>query len=201
MRGSNDSLPGGNRSDSDESHFDKAWTQYYEKLVRVARSRLGAASRRDADEEDVAASAMKSFYRGITAGRIPRLDDPDDLWKMLLTITVRKANKRVRYQTAERRGEGKVRGESVFNRDGDNGHAGIEQIIAAEPTPEFSEQVVTQCQDMLDQLEDDRLALIALMKFEGFTNEEIAAELDCAVRNVERKLFRIRLQWESLNSG
>jgi DNA-directed RNA polymerase specialized sigma24 family protein len=31
---------------------------------------------------------------------------------------------------------------------------------------------------------------------EGYTNDEIAAKLDCAPSTVERKLQRIRAQWQ-----
>ena len=187
-------------SENLDSHFDEVWKTYYHRLVRFSGGRLDGIPRRDADEEDVALSAFKSFFRGVSEGRIPKLSDPDDLWKLLLTITARKANKRIRYHNADKRGAGKIRGESVFNRNvvgGDEGR-GIDHIIAEEPTPESAERVIDQCRDMLEQLDDEMLARIATMKLEGFTNEEIASELDCAVRTVERKLFRIRLKWEGL---
>ena len=54
---------------------------------RRPRRRPGCA----ADEEDVALSAFDSFCRGDGAGRFPRLDDRDDLWRLLLLLTARKA--------------------------------------------------------------------------------------------------------------
>jgi DNA-binding CsgD family transcriptional regulator len=36
---------------------------------------------------------------------------------------------------------------------------------------------------------------------EGYTNEEIAARLDCGVRTVERKLKLIRVLWERGSSS
>ena len=46
-------------------------------------------------------------------------------------------------------------------------------------------------------LNDPDLRQIALWKLEGHTNAEIAAQLDCTLRTVERKLERIRAYWES----
>lgn len=177
-----------------QDDFETLWRQYYERLVRYARTRLGTLPRRDADEEDVALSAMKSFYRGWSEGRFPQINDPDDLWKLLLTITARKANKRIRYQRAEKRGSGKVRGESVF---GDSA-TGLDEVLAAGPSAEEAEQIVSQCEEMLELLPDESLARIAVLKLEGFTNEEIADQLQCALRTVERKLFRVRLSWNHL---
>ena len=46
-------------------------------------------------------------------------------------------------------------------------------------------------------LKDPDLRQIALWKLEGYTNREIAAQLDCKLRTVERKLERIRAYWET----
>src|SRR4051794_21834262 len=67
------------------------WGRYFERLSRLARSRLRTASRAVEDEEDVALSAFKSFVVGARAGRYPDLADRDELWRLLVVITVRKA--------------------------------------------------------------------------------------------------------------
>src|ERR1043165_6145431 len=67
------------------------WQRYFPKLVALARARLAGLPRRAADEEDVALSAFDSFCRDAAAGRLPRLDDRDDLWRVLLFITGQKA--------------------------------------------------------------------------------------------------------------
>ena len=53
-----------------------------------------------------------------------------------------------------------------------------------------------ECRRLLDKLGDDQLRDIAVYKMEGYTNEEIAARLDCALTTVERRLRRIRKTWE-----
>ncbi len=49
---------------------------------------------------------------------------------------------------------------------------------------------------MLGQLDDEELRRVAMLKMEGYSNEDIAEELDCVTRTVERKLARIRQKWE-----
>jgi hypothetical protein len=71
-----------------------------------------------ADEEDIALSALNSLYDGVQAGRFPRLNDRDDLWKLLVTIACRKTNAFCDRHFAKRRGGGQVRGESALLGEG-----------------------------------------------------------------------------------
>jgi RNA polymerase sigma factor (sigma-70 family) len=172
------------------------WQNYFEQLVGLARRRLSAMPRRAVDEEDVALSAMNSFFRGAEAGRFPNLEDRDCLWKLLVRITARKAIKHQRRHFADKRGGGLVRGESVFlDESGPEQPAGLDQFLGREPTDAVADMVSDTCTEMIHRLEDETLQRIVMYKLEGFTNEEIARELDCATRTVERKLERIRRKW------
>src|SRR5262245_41964796 len=84
------------------------WNRYFQQLVRLAYQRLHGASRAVADEEDVALSAFQSFCRAAEQGRFPKLNDRDDLWKLLVVITERKSLNLVRDQRRLKRGGGKV---------------------------------------------------------------------------------------------
>ena len=74
-------------------------------------------------------------------------------------------------------------------------HARILELIGREPDPEVVARVGEECQRLLGLLTDPTLRLIAVRKLEGFTNEEIAAELGVVCRSVERKLNLIRQRW------
>jgi DNA-directed RNA polymerase specialized sigma24 family protein len=149
-----------------------------------------------ADEEDVVLSAFDSFCRNATAGRFPLLNDRDGLWKLLFAITERKVLDQVKFDKRQKRGGGKVRGESVFMRANDSTalHFG-DDVEGREPTPEFAAQVAEQVQLLLDDLNEEPLRDVALMKMEGFNNEEIAVKLDCSPRSVTRRLKVIRTIW------
>jgi len=187
----------GQLAQGDELAIQRIWSRYYEQLVRLARKKLGDASRRMADEEDVVLSAFDSFCRGAAAGRFPRLDDRHDLWKLLVTITARKAVAQLRRAHRQKRGSGAVRGESVFQGPDDSiRRAGIDNVLGSEPTPELAAMVSEQCERLLECLDDAALRKVALAKLEGFANEEIAEQLECSPRTVERRLAQIRQQWE-----
>lgn len=173
------------------------WTRYFERLAGLARRRLASRTRRVADEEDVALSAFDSFFRGVADGRFPRLEDRDDLWQVLVMLTERKAIDRIRRATAGKRGGGQVRGDSAFERPGAvDSVGGLDQLAAAEPGPELAALFEDECRRLLTLIENDELKRLALMKLEGYTNEEIAAKMGRAVRSVQRKLESIRKIWQ-----
>ena len=185
--------------DGDSAATQALWERYYPKLVRLARKKLAGVPRRVADEEDVAASALKSFYLAAEHGRFPNLADRDSLWRLLLQITARKAIELRRHEGRERRGGGKVLGESALgagDTDSDGDLRAIDEVIGNEPDPEFAAIMAEQCQGLLDQLGDADLEAIAVAAMEGYSNEEIAQRLNCAVRTVERRRELIRKKWE-----
>lgn len=79
------------------------WECYFPELVRLARKKLGGAPRRAADEEDVALSAMDSFFDAAQQGRFPNLADRYDLWRLLLRMTARKVVDLRRREARKRR--------------------------------------------------------------------------------------------------
>ena len=173
------------------------WEAYYRRLVALARQKLAGSPRREADEEDVALSAFDSFCRGAEAGRFPRLDDRDDLWRVLLTITVRKAADLRQARSRLKRGGGRVRGESAFGEPDADAGRGIEQALSDEPGPELAAEVAEQCRELLGALAAGPLRSVAVWKMEGRTNGEIAELLGCSLATVERKLALIRDAWRA----
>ena len=83
----------------DDGAAQKLWERYFRRLVGLARKKLRDTPRRAADEEDVALSAFDSFCRGVRRGRFPQLDDRNNLWRLLVTVTARKAFDQVRSGT------------------------------------------------------------------------------------------------------
>ena len=175
------------------------WDRYFHRLVVLARGRLRAmhVATADADEEDAALSAFDSFCAGVGRGRFPQLSDRDNLWRLLVTITKRKALDQAKRQRRQKRGGGRLRNEADLAGSLSGGPGmGLEQLVGEEPTPEFAALVAEEYRNRLEALEDETLRQIASWKLEGYTNEEIATGLGCALRTVANKLKLIRLKWE-----
>jgi len=187
-------------ADGSDEAAQVIWEKYFSKLVGFARRKLQDAPRRSFDEEDVAISAMFSFYRGLEAGRFERVEDRDDLWKLLVTITARKIYAQRRSAMTEKRGGGKVRGESIFQQfdSSDEFQRGIGDVLGDEPSPELANMLVENTQQYLDCLDDESLQDIARLKLEGWTNDEIAKKQNCVRRTIERRLERIRDKWSKI---
>ncbi len=171
------------------------WERYFARLVRLARMELGAGNRRVSDEEDVAISVFNNFCVAAENGRFPNLADRDSLWRLLVTMAANKAIDQRRHEARQRRGGGNVRGESALGRPGDlDNPQAIAQVIGETPTPEFSAMMTEQVQRLMNVLCDDELRELALGKMEGYTNAEMAQQLSCSVRTVERRLKLIRVK-------
>ena len=180
-------IPGLKRGDP--AAAQRLWEAYFRRLVGLARVRLRDAPRRVADEEDVALSAFDSFCRGAQAGRFPRLDDRDDLWQILVLLTVRKAIDLRNYEARPSRGSGRVQSLTDLSPEG------LEALGGDEPTPELAAQLTEEYRRLMGRLGDPTLQSVATWKLEGYTNGEIAARLGCVTATVERKLARIRSEW------
>jgi RNA polymerase sigma factor (sigma-70 family) len=175
----------------DPAAAQQLWERYFHRLVWLARRRLGSGAPRVGDEEDAALSAFASFCRGVEAGRFPQLDDRDSLWKILVVLTARKVSHLLRDEGRQKRGGGRL----SLDADTDSG-ALLHQALSREPTPEFAAEVAEQYQRLLARLSDPELVRVANLKMEGYTNEEIAGQLDCTPRTIERRLRIIRGLWQ-----
>jgi DNA-directed RNA polymerase specialized sigma24 family protein len=175
---------------------NQLWQRYYQELVELARKRLGSTPRRMSDEEDVALSVLRCLYDGAARGQFAALVNRQELWQLLAAITVRKVIDHKRHLTKQKRGGGRVRGDSVLQGgDNDRGNTGFDELVGDDATPEVEMIAAEEFQRLMVLLDDDRLRQIAQYKLDGFMNEEIGRRLGLACRSIERKLQRIRQVW------
>ena len=167
---------------------DQVCQRYWTKVAAFARKRLGTFPRRVADEEDVAASVLASLCRGAQDGKYPRLTDRDDLWRLLVVLTARKVCDYYEREGRKKRGGGKLPASERA--------AALEQVLSREPTAESVAIFLEDCERMLSLLPDGERE-VAIRKLEGYTNKEIATQLKCGVRTVERRLEIIRSAWSN----
>jgi RNA polymerase sigma factor (sigma-70 family) len=185
-----DGIKAGDRSD-----IQLLWDRYFERLVRLAGARLPAHRRRSFDAEDVALSAFQSFCDRAGRGQFPQLSGRDDLWRLLGTITVRKALDTLRSQNRQKRGGGRLLGESAVPAGEVARGDGLAEILSREPTPEEAAQFADDYRRFLARLQEPALRMVALRRLEGYSTREIAETLNVSTKTVERKLQLIRAIW------
>jgi hypothetical protein len=140
------------------------WQRYFAQLVELARQHLARRVRRAADEEDVALSAFASFCAGVAAGRFPRLSDRHDLWRLLLTITIRHSRKAAEYETRARRDARRTYAMTdLFDLD----MADLDLLAAEAPDPAFAAEVADELQHLLRLLPGDDLRAVAQNRVGG----------------------------------
>ena len=78
------------------------WERYFRDLLTLARKNLDKRIRLRTDEEDVAQSMFKSFCLRQQRGEFD-LAGRDELWRLLVTITIRKARNAAKAQRRDKR--------------------------------------------------------------------------------------------------
>jgi RNA polymerase sigma factor (sigma-70 family) len=182
--------------DNDPRAAAALWQRFLERMLAVARQRLGRTSRRVADEDDVVVAAFERFLAGVQQGRFPRLNDRDDLWAILFTITDRLAARQVRDHLRDKRGGGAVRGDSALRS------AEGEAIEPTDDGPTPAEAVAMQdsLARLLAELDDNELRAITLARMEGYSNAEIAKRIGRSEMTVLRRLELIRATWQAIDA-
>ncbi len=175
------------------------WRRYFRDLLELARNNLNRRIRRREDEEDVLQSMYKSFCLRQQRGEFD-LAGRDALWKLLVTITLRKARNAAKKQMRDKRNI--AREQTIADSDeSESAHWALEQMDATGPSPAEAAVLNEALERRLEALADPELRQIALWRLEGYTNREIADRLDCTERSVERRLERIRSKWTSYDDS
>jgi DNA-directed RNA polymerase specialized sigma24 family protein len=141
------------------------------------------------DESDVALSAFALFCRALGEGRYQEVSGREDLWRLLATITLRKARDRARSMRTRKRGGDVL----TVARDTE----ALDELACPLPTPDMQVLLNEECGRLLDLLPSTDLRTLALLRLEGYSNEEAAQSMGYTRRTIQRMLALIRRLWEA----
>jgi DNA-directed RNA polymerase specialized sigma24 family protein len=182
----------GQTKDGDAAATEKLWARYFESLADYARRKLPPHLRQMVDEEDIALSAFNVLLQGFEKGGFEQVRQRDDLWKVLTLIAARKAQNHVKYETRQKRGKGRKRGDSaMINEPADQRAAKAEKL----QDPAWLAEFADICRTVFDSLPNDSFRLIASLRLAGHSVKEIAEQMVVSTRTIERKLNIIRSVW------
>jgi len=186
----------------DDEACEQLWEIYFDRVIRIARSRMQNFSSRDFGEDDIAASAMKSFYVAAENGRLDSINNRDSLWRVLSTITARKASqKNRRFRTGKRNNGQTLTFTDAASQSASESHPTAPDPVAPGSDEAFVGQLLLECQEKLESIPAPRLRQIALMRLEGCDLGEISDATDLSQSSVKDKLRAIRQIWESNESA
>ena len=177
-----------------EAAIRRIWEHYASRLMALVRNNLDARIRRREGESDV----LQSMYRGFCESRREAerpLRSRDDLWRMLVHITMCKVRNKAKHHQAACRD---------YRRElADAGSASAwmgDRLESAGPTLEEAAILEEEMRAWLTPLTEEQRQL-ALWRLDGYTNKEIGVMISRTERAVELKLRVIREKLESRVEG
>jgi RNA polymerase sigma-70 factor (ECF subfamily) len=171
------------------------WERFAPRLKNLVRRHLDSRILRREDEQDVLQSMFASFCHAQATGKTAPASR-EELWKLLVRITMCKVVNTAHRHLADRRDIRRERGDGP--RDPGDSHFPkwmLDHVDRSQPSPEERVAVVEEVQRLL-RLLPDPLRQIVVWKLEGFTNAEISCMIGRTVRSVETKLQLIRKHLE-----
>ena len=137
------------------------WGRYFRELLALARNHLSARIRCREDEEDVLQSMYKSFCIRQRRGDFD-LANRDELWNLLVRITLRKARNAANRQLQGKRDVRREDAEEADRPGEDASGTILDQIDSDGPTPAEAALLNEALERRLQMLNDPDLRQIAL---------------------------------------
>jgi RNA polymerase sigma-70 factor (ECF subfamily) len=170
----------------DEASAREVIDQYLHRLVELVRKRLSQRLAGRVDPEDVVQSVFRTYFAGKKEGKFD-LKQREDVGKLLMKIALHKVLKQVEHHTAAKRDP---------RREAEQGNRTLErlqELRANGPAPEAEVVFIDTLEHWLRKLGPEARRVVEL-RMQGYTSQEIAAQLGTHDRKVRRIFERIREQ-------
>jgi RNA polymerase sigma-70 factor, ECF subfamily len=177
----------------DDAAATEVFNRFGRRILGLARRQLHSSLRSKVDPEDVLQSVFRSFFDRQRAGRFD-IENWDNLWGILMVMTLRKCRRRIQYHRAERRdAQREMRWDEDLEADGDPG------LFARDPTPSEAAMLIELVGGLMRRLPEEDRAILTL-HLQGHTIAEIKARTGRAMRTIRRILERIRKQVRAIRA-
>lgn len=167
--------------------------RFARRLIGLAWRRLDKRMRQKTDAEDVLQSVFGSFFSRLAGGHVD-LEGWDSLWSYLVVMTLRKCGRKIQYHHCQRRN---VASEVPLVPAGDEGGW---EVPSGMPTP----AEVAMLDETVERLRGalpEREQVILVLRLQGHTVSEIAAQSGRSERTIHRVLHEVRKHLVQLEAG
>tara|TARA_R110002072_G_scaffold271038_2_gene430951 strand:+ start:58986 stop:59600 length:615 start_codon:yes stop_codon:yes gene_type:complete len=173
----------------DQDAAEVVFDRYAQQLARLAEKHLNHRLARRVEGDDVVQSVFRTFFQRVERGEF-QIRSRDQLWKLLVTITIRKTQMQARRHGAEKRDVRLETGDPVA----------LMSAIDREPGPEEARILDEEIDRVLLGMPSGQQELyrrLLELKLAGHSNDEIAGELGIVRRTVERMLNRLEERFDA----
>lgn len=167
--------------------FDK----YCERLMRLAKRRISQRMASRFDPEDVIQSAFRTFFKRVKNDEFV-FENEDDLFKLLVRLTVRKTLRQVSHHQAAKRNTDT---EAVSSSEDSSL---LSHVPGDTPAPEVEVVFMDEFERLMGRLTPAEREVLE-MKMQGYSTLEIAEKQATYDRKIRRMLERIELVAKSLS--
>lgn len=165
---------------------------FVERLIRLASSRINRKFQAKIEAEEVVQSVFFSFFRRHEKGEFV-FQDWNDLWALLVKITVRKCASKVEgFMTAKRSVYREMEGRVSNSRDSSL------NSLSREPTA----QEISIFNETFDRLVESLNSLqqqVVVLRLQGHSNLEISERIGRSERSVYRALNEVRDKFRAMD--
>jgi RNA polymerase sigma-70 factor (ECF subfamily) len=164
----------------------RVFAAYAERLLGVARGRMGGRLVRRVDPDDIVQSAFRILFLRLRQGAY-KPGGAHDLWKLLVVIVLNKVRRQARFHRAARRNVS----QEQSARPGEGAAGWGPEFSSVEPGPEEFALLKDEFASWLERLAPRDRPILEL-RLQGYGTEEIARQTGRAERTVRRVLEQIR---------
>lgn len=161
---------------------------YLPKLIRLAEKNMSCQLRQKMDAEDVGQSVMGSVIRQAREG-ILQVEQSDDFWRLIMTITLNKVRKKVRHFKTQKRDMSK---EQATSPDGPQLAELAVDFRSLPDTPSLEDAAaLSEVLNQLDMRLDQRCRQVLAARIQNLPQFEIAKQLNVSTKSISRYLKKI----------
>jgi len=162
----------------------RLYMKYADRLIGMTARKSSSELAAKVDPEDIVQSVFRKFFRRVEKGQYD-VPEGEDIWKLLLVITLNKIRAVVAFNRAAKRDMRRTRSDAM-----------VEEAVAQADNKD--EIALATLRIVIDELLADQLEvnkIIIRQRIEGYDILEIAKNVNRSKRTVERVLqeFRARL--------
>ncbi len=187
-------------SDGDERAIEIAFDRYFDKLKRLATSKMTGLNQAQRSGEDVALSAFRSFCSGVKKGCLV-VEKENDLWARLFLVVTRKVCAERRRQRADKRGGDSIQVDHIqFGENGEEEDL-LANVAGKEPSPELASEIASQAEEMLRLFGNNpKRRQILELRLLGWNDAEIAKKMSLTTRTIRWHVLKISELFEFVSS-